>query len=119
MGERMSPIDENIIVLLQEMHLQWETELGMPQGMPNYAVIEAIADNEDGSRTVTTNNGERTVTIAADASVMPFRTRTIVTLQDLCVGDVVALYYDVMTLSLPAQAGTDKVVVLLQHGVSD
>ena len=109
----MSTIDENIVALLQEMHTQWEADTGVSQGASNYAFIEAITDNADGSRTVTTDHGNRRVTILADAEVTPFRSRNIVTLQDLRVGDAVVLYYDVMTLSIPAQASTNRVVLLL------
>lgn len=79
---------------------------------PNYAVIEKVTKNADGSVTFTTNNGSRLVTINKDAQVSPFMTRNIVTLDELKVGDEVVLYYDIMALSYPAQAHTNKVVLL-------
>lgn len=80
--------------------------------LPNYAVIEAITVQEDGALLVTTDNGDRLVTIVADAQVTPFRTRNMITLEDLRVGDSVVLYYDVLAPSIPAQASTAKVVQL-------
>lgn len=80
--------------------------------LPNYAVIEAITFHDDGTAVVTTDNGNRLVTIQADAQVTPFRTRNVITLQDLRVGDTVILYYDVLAPSIPAQASTAKVVQL-------
>jgi len=80
--------------------------------LPNYAVIEALTVQNDDTIVVTTDRGDRLVTIMADAQVLPFRTRNIVTAQDLRVGDTVVLYYDVLMPSIPAQATTAKIVQL-------
>ncbi|MBR2627106.1 MAG: copper amine oxidase N-terminal domain-containing protein [Peptococcaceae bacterium] len=79
--------------------------------MPNYAVIEAVTETEDGIR-LTTENGGMWATVAKDAQVSPFRTRNIVTTQDLQPGAQVVLYYDVVAMSYPGQAFTDRVVLL-------
>lgn len=81
----------------------------------NYAVIEKVVKNNDGTVTLTTDNGSRLVTVGKDAVVTPFKTRNIVTMDMLKAGDEVVLYYDVMALSYPAQAYTNR-VVLLQPG---
>ena len=79
--------------------------------MPNYAVIEAVTETEDGIR-LTTENGGMWVTVAKDAQVSPFRTRNIVTVQDLQPGAQVVLFYDVVAMSYPGQAYTERVVLL-------
>ena len=79
--------------------------------MPNFAVIEAVTETEDGIR-LTTENGGMWVTVAKDAQVSPFRTRNIVTAQDLQPGAQVVLYYDVVAMSYPGQAYTERVVLL-------
>ena len=79
--------------------------------MPNFAVIEAVTETEDGIR-LTTENGGMWVTVAKDAQVSPFRTRNIVTVQDLQPGAQVVLYYDVVAMSYPGQAYTERVVLL-------
>lgn len=79
---------------------------------PNYAVIEEVTKQQDGSIIVTTNQGDRLVTVAADAQVAPFKTRNIVTLDDLRPGAEVVLYYDILAPSLPARAVTNQVVLL-------
>lgn len=84
--------------------------------MPNYAIVEGITHNEDGSAVVTTNHGDLLVTISANAQVTPFRTRNIVKVNDLQVGDTLVLYYDMVSPSLPAQASTNKVVQLEAGG---
>lgn len=85
------------------------------ESTPNYAAIENVTKNNDGTVTLTTDNGSRLVTVAKDAVVTPFKTRNIVTADMLKTGDEVVLYYDVMALSFPAQAHTNR-VVLLQPG---
>lgn len=80
--------------------------------LPNYAVVEDVTVHQDGTVTVTTDQGNRLVTIAMDAQVSPFRTRNIITAQDLRPGDTVVLYYDVLAPSIPAKASTDRVVRL-------
>lgn len=79
--------------------------------MPNFAVIEAVAETEDGVR-LTTENGSMWVTVAENAQVSPFRTRNIVSVQDLQPGAQVVLYYDVVAMSYPGQAATDRVILL-------
>lgn len=79
--------------------------------MPNFAVIEAVAETEDGVR-LTTENGGMWVTVGENAQVSPFRTRNIVSVQDLQPGAQVVLYYDVVAMSYPGQAATDRVVLL-------
>lgn len=79
--------------------------------MPNFAVIEAVAETEDGVR-LTTENGSMWVTVVENAQVSPFRTRNIVSVQDLQPGAQVVLYYDVVAMSYPGQAATDRVVLL-------
>jgi len=80
--------------------------------VPNYAVIEAVQQNADGSVTLTTDNGGMWVTVTADAEVTPHRTKNRVTLADLQPGAEVVLYYDIVLESYPGQAGTNKVILL-------
>jgi len=82
------------------------------QAVANYAEIEAIEKQADGNLLVTTDDGSRVVTISKEAEISPWLTRNIVMLQDLQVGSKVLLYYDLMTMSLPAQAYTEKVILL-------
>ncbi len=79
---------------------------------PVYTEIEAVTANADGSVRLTTDGGSILVTVAADAVVQPFRTKNILSLADLSAGEKVVLYYDIVALSHPGQAGTDRVVVL-------
>lgn len=80
--------------------------------MPNYAIVEDVLDNGNGTVRLTTNNGGMWVTVAKEAEIKPLKTKNIVTMQDLQPGAEVLLYYDMVALSYPGQAGTDRVVLL-------
>lgn len=79
---------------------------------PNYAIIEAVEAGKDGAVRLTTNNGGMWVTVSEKADIKPLTTKNIVTLEDLKPGAQVILYYDIVALSYPGQAGTDRVVLL-------
>lgn len=81
--------------------------------LPNYAVIEEVAhSNGSGAVRLTTDNGGMWVTVQESADIKPLRTKEIVTLRDLQPGAQVILYYDMVALSYPGQAMTDRVVLL-------
>lgn len=79
---------------------------------PNYAIIEAVDAGENGTVRLTTSNGGMWVTVAEKADMKPLATKNIVTLEDLKPGAQVILYYDIVALSYPGQAYTDRVVLL-------
>jgi hypothetical protein len=78
----------------------------------HFLTAEEVNANADGSVTVLCDNGGTLVTITAEAPVTAYRTKNIVTLDDIAVGTRFFAWYDVMTMSLPAQAAADQVVVL-------
>ena len=79
---------------------------------PRYAKVEAVEKLSDGGLLITTDAGSRVITLGKDMPITPFKTKNIVSLADVTVGSELALWYDVMTLSLPAQATADKAVLL-------
>ena len=79
---------------------------------PNYAIVEAVEAGKDGAVRLTTNNGGMWVTVTEKADIKPLATKDIVTLEDLQPGPQVILYYDIVALSYPGQAYTDRVVLL-------
>ncbi len=79
---------------------------------PNYAIVEAVEAGKDGAVRLTTNNGGMWVTVTEKVDIKPLATKDIVTLEDLQPGAQVILYYDIVALSYPGQAYTDRVVLL-------
>lgn len=81
-------------------------------GAVNLINVSEIKKNEDGSIAVTDSSKQIIVTISKDALVSPYKTRNIVTLDDITVGSSLLAWYDIVALSLPGQSHTDKVVLL-------
>ncbi len=71
-----------------------------------------VKENEDGSLTVTDKPAGIILTIQKDATVKPYKTKNIVKLSDIAIGTKLAAWYDVVALSYPAQASTNKVVII-------
>lgn len=80
-------------------------------GAAKYLEVEAVTQNEDGSATITTNNGGLWLTVEVDASVTTYAGEK-ASLADLQVGSHVMAWYDIVLLSYPGQAGTDQLMLL-------
>lgn len=80
-------------------------------GNPTYTVVEEVRTAEDGM-VIVTENGSKEITVPSNAAVSPYLTRNIVTLADVKAGSNVLLWYDMMTMSIPAYATSEKVVIL-------
>jgi len=79
---------------------------------PKYMEIGEVTINEDGTYLVSSVDGMYEITLTADTEVTPYRTRNIVTAQDLKAGDEIAVWYDVATLSIPERATATKVMIV-------
>lgn len=75
---------------------------------------ERVTVNTDGSVTVLAESGSLLLTIPASAAVSPYKMKNIVKSTDIRMGTRFFAWYDVVALSMPGQAGTDKVVLLPQ-----
>ena len=82
-------------------------------GNPIYTEVEDVKKTDD-DIVIITENGNKEITVPAAAEVAPFRTRNIVRLEDIVKGSKVLLWYDMMTMSIPAYATSEKVVILAQ-----
>ena len=80
-------------------------------GNPIYTIVEEVKTNEDGI-VIVTEGGSKEITVPSNAEVSPLLTRNIVTLADVKKGSDVLLWYDMMTMSIPAFATSEKVVIL-------
>lgn len=88
-------------------------------GAVNLINVSEIKKNEDGSIAVTDLSKQIIVTISKDALVSPYKTKNIVTLDDIKVGSSLLAWYDIVALSLPGQSRTDKVVLLPSNEASN
>lgn len=83
-------------------------------GNPVYTEVESVEKTEDGI-IITTDNGSLLIHVSADAKVTPFLTKNIVRLEDVTAGSKVLLWYDAVMQSLPAQAASERVVILANN----
>ena len=88
-------------------------------GGVNLINVNKVETDNDGNLTVYDNEKDTVLTVGKDASVKPYMTKNIVKLQDITVGSKILAWYDAVTLSIPAQAYTDKVVAVSIPDASD
>lgn len=86
-------------------------------GNPIFTIVESVEKTDDGL-SITTNNGSLIVTLPNTAKVTPYLTKNIVTLDDITVNSKILLWYDTVTMSLPAYASSEKAVIL-ESGIED
>lgn len=90
-------------------------------GLVNFIEASSVSKTEDGNVVVTDKASGLILTIAKDASVTPYKTRNIVRLDDIAEGTRFIAWYDMETMSIPAQSSTKKIVILpeLVEGAED
>ena len=78
----------------------------------NLVTVDEVETDKDGNVVVTDNTRDLVLRILKNARVLPYRTKNIVKASDIRVGDTLVAWYDVVTMSIPAQANTEKVVIV-------
>ncbi len=81
-------------------------------GSVNYVNVDDVKTEEDGTVVVTDNTNNMILRILKDARTLPYRTKNIVKLADIQKGSKILAWFDIVTMSIPSQASTDKVVML-------
>ncbi len=81
--------------------------------LPIYAVVSKVTENEDGY-TIETEDGNFIFNVAKDVTVLPYRTRNIVTMSDVKEGSAILAWSEIMTMSIPAQANPTQIMLLPQ-----
>lgn len=79
--------------------------------LPMYAVVRTVTETEDGY-SIETADGEYIFNAAKDVSVVPYRTKNIVKMNDVQAGSEILVWSETMTMSLPAQANPEKIMLL-------
>ncbi|MBN1046257.1 hypothetical protein DVW08_12990 [Clostridium botulinum] len=85
--------------------------------VPNYIEVQNIVKNDDGSVTVTSDDGLLQATLDKDTNMSPYLTRNIVTTDNIEVGSKLVLWtkYDVngvQTLQLPEKVNVEKCMIM-------
>lgn len=81
------------------------------KGAVNLITVDKIESDKDGNVLVTDNKREMIVRILKNAQISPYKTKNLVRLEDIKAGDTILAWYDIVMLSLPGQANTERVVI--------
>lgn len=88
------------------------TNLSETEAPAKLHTVESVTENEDGSITVVTDNGDLFMYITGDTAISPYRTRNIVAMGDITEGTTFFAWYDAVTMSIPAQTTASKIVIV-------
>lgn len=81
-------------------------------GAVNLVKADSVETDSEGNLVITDNGQDLIVTMAKDALLRPYQTKNIVKLADVTAGSTLVLWYDAVTLSLPAQAAAEKGILV-------
>lgn len=81
--------------------------------VPQYIEAGKVATEND-TTTIESKDGNYIIRVDKDTQIVPFKTKNIVTAQDIVEGTTLFAWYDIMTASMPAQATANKVMILPQ-----
>ena len=87
------------------------TVVSEEKAAPAYLEVAKKEETEDGIK-LYDKADNYIITIMNETVVEPYKTRNIVTVADITEGSRVLAFFDMMTLSIPAQAVANKVIVL-------
>lgn len=74
--------------------------------------VGKVIKGESGSIKVFSTDGNYLVTINPKTPILPYKTKQLVSINDIEVGTRLFAWFEIMTFSIPAQAGADLVVLL-------
>ena len=77
--------------------------------------IKEIISRNDGEVRALNKEGDLIVTFIEDQPLTPFKTKQIVTLDDITVGTQLFIWYEIVALSYPGQTGATKAVLVGQE----
>ncbi|GEM_PF-1962376 len=77
-----------------------------------YIKVGSIDIDEKGLATVTDEDGEYIIRIGSDTVLLPYKTRNMISVNDIKMGSELLMWSEIMTLSIPAQVNPEKVVLL-------
>lgn len=81
--------------------------------VPQYIEAGKVATEND-TTTIESKDGNYIIKVDKDTQIVPFKTKNIVTAQDIVEGTTLFAWYDIMTASMPAQATANKIMILPQ-----
>jgi len=90
------------------------TQVEKDKAHPAFFTVKDIVSRSENEVRVLNEAGDLVATISKDMPIAPFKTKQIVTLQDISVGSQLFIWYDIVALSYPGQTHAKKTVFIAQ-----
>lgn len=90
------------------------TDVAENQSIPKWFVVQEIISDEDGMVRVLNEEGDLIATFTEETGFTPFKTKEILSLQDIQVGSELVIWYDIVAMSYPGQTFAKKAVLISQ-----
>ncbi len=91
------------------------TQVEKDKGHAELFTIREIISREDDKVRALNKESDLIVTFVKEASLTPFKTKQIVTLDDIQVGTQLFIWYEIVAMSYPGQTGATKAVLVGQE----
>lgn len=79
---------------------------------PQYITVDQVEKQKDGSLQITTDDGEMILMLNKETSLIPYRTKNIVKLEDIEKGSRLMVWYSIVGTSYPARVYPEQVMLL-------
>ncbi|WP_455792652.1 cold-shock protein [Clostridium butyricum] len=93
--------------------------VNIPQdfAVPSYVKVDSVKKNDNGTTTIVTEGGNKEITFNNETNVFPYKTRNIVTVDDIKAGSKLLIWEEfnangVQTLELPVRAKASKCMIM-------
>lgn len=84
---------------------------------PELFTIKEVVSSSDDEVRILNEEGDLIATISKDTTLLPFKTKQMLTLQDIEVGTQLFIWYEIVALSYPGQTQVQKAVIIEQNEV--
>lgn len=91
------------------------TQVEKDKSHSEFFTVKEIISRDDGEVRALNKEGDLIVTFSKDNSLVPYKTKQIVTLDDIHVGTQLFVWYDIVALSYPGQTAATKSVLVGQE----
>ena len=86
---------------------------------PEYVEVETISVDENDNKVIASADGYFEVVPNAETIFEPYKTKNIVTVEDVKYGTEMLVYSDIATMSIPAVVNPTKVIILPEKAATD
>jgi len=86
---------------------------------PVYAKVSEVSKAENGNVEILTADGMYRFVLNSQTQVVPYRTKNIVTADDITEGDAILAWFEIATMSIPSMANPTKVMLISKEFLNE